>query len=239
MRTVSACAELAPHLRGSPDVSPSGHAKQVPADVVFTHDCPPRLPATASLAIVGNAPGIGAAAGVIDAADYVVRFNNAAGFGDLTGSRVTHLALVNRGGQMREWLEDRDFLKRPVVQAAQAFILPFPLLAAEENGPEPICWTREALARLRPSGRPIHILPQSLHDRARRLLAPHTRGCPNPSTGFLVTLALLLDRACHADPVRAYGFGFDGWPGHPWAAERAWFADVQGAGRLSLHPLER
>lgn len=210
----------------------------MPADVVYPHDGTPRLPATASLAIVGNAPGIGADAGVIDAADYVVRFNNAAGFGDRTGCRVTHLALVNRGGQMREWLEDRDFLKRPVVRAAKAFILPFPMLTEEENAPETICWTREALALLRPSGRPIHIFPEALHDRARSLLAPHTQGRPNPSTGLLVTLALLRDRECDADPVQAYGFGFDGWSGHPWAAERAWFADVQAAGRLHLHPHE-
>ncbi len=199
---------------------------------------PAGLSATASLAIVGNAPEIGAAAEAIDAAACVVRFNNAAGFGGRTGSRVTHLALVNRGGQMREWLEDRSFLNRPVVRAAQAFILPFPMLPEEENGPEPICWTREVLALLRPLGRPIHILPEALHERARHLLAPRTQGRPNPSTGFLVTLALLLGRAAEADPAEAYGFGFDGWPGHPWAAERAWFAEVQAAGRLHLHPLE-
>ena len=209
----------------------------MPADIDRFRAGPACCPATASLAIVGNAPETGAAK-AIDAAACVVRFNNAAGFGGRTGSRVTHLALVNRGGQMREWLQDRSFLDRPVVRAAQAFILPFPMLPAAQNGPEPICWTREALALLRPSGRPIHILPEALHDRARHLLGPRTRGRPNPSTGFLVTLALMLGRAADADPARAYGFGFDGWPGHPWAAERAWFAEAHAAGRLHLHPLE-
>nr|WP_232628746.1 hypothetical protein [Methylobacterium sp. Leaf118] len=194
-------------------------------------------PATGSLAVVGNAPEIRAAAGAIDAAACVVRFNNAAGFGGPTGARVTHLALVNRGGQMREWLADRHFLERPVVRAAQAFILPFPMLPEAQNRPEPICWTREALARLRPLGRPIHILPDALHERARGLLASRPNRPPNPSTGFLVTLALLLARSRGAAPIQAYGFGFDGWPGHPWAAERAWFAENQAAGRLHLHSL--
>ncbi len=108
----------------------------------------------------------------------------------------------------------------------------------EANLPEPICWTREILARLRPTGRPIHILPESLHERARGLLAAGTSGRPNPSTGFLVTLALLLDRPSDADPIQAFGFGFDGWPGHPWAAERAWFERAEAAGRLRLHPVE-
>lgn len=167
-----------------------------------------------------------------------MRFNNAAGFRGATGSRVTHLALVNRGGQMREWLEDRHFLERPLVRAAQAFILPFPMLPDEHNRPEPICWTSDILALLHPTGRPVHILSEALHDHARDLLAPRTPGRPNPSTGFLVTLALLCARAPGAPPVQAYGFGFDGWPGHPWAAERAWFVGEEAAGRLHLHPFE-
>lgn len=190
------------------------------------------------MAIVGNAPQTRDAASAIDAAACVVRFNNAAGFGGRTGARVTHLALVNRGGQMREWLEDPHFLDRAVVRAAEAFILPFPMLPAEQNRPETICWTREILTRLRPTGRPIHILPETLHERARNLLAARTSGRPNPSTGFLVTLALALSRSADAEPIQVHGFGFDGWPGHPWLAERAWFGQAEADGRLHLHPLE-
>lgn len=201
---------------------------------------PPVIPTGgASLAIVGNAPGVTDAA-AIDAAACVVRFNNAPGFGGATGTRVTHLALVNRGGQMREWLGDPRFLDRPVMRRAEAFILPFPMLPAEQNRPEPICWTHEALSLLRPLGRPIHILPQALHEAAWRRLAPDVPApgadeCPNPSTGFLVTLALILGRPPGSGPVAIHGFGFAGWSGHPWAAERAWFAEVEAAGRLRLH----
>ncbi|MDP4023002.1 hypothetical protein Q8W71_10235 [Methylobacterium sp. NEAU 140] len=196
------------------------------------------LPTGPSLAIVGNAPGIGDVGPAIDAATCVVRFNNAPGFGGRTGRRVTHLALVNRGGQTREWLADRHFLERPVVREARAFILPFPMLPAEQNVPEPICWTREILTLLRPLGRPVHVLPQTLHGRAHDLLAARTEGGPNPSTGFLVTLALLDGRPARARPADAYGFGFAGWPGHPWAAERAWFAAAEASGRIRLHPPE-
>lgn len=194
------------------------------------------LPADGALAIVGNAPGTGAWEAAIDAADSVVRFNNAPGFGAEAGHRITHLALVNRGGQTREWLADRNFVKRPVVRAAQAFILPFPMLSAEQNVPEPICWTRELLALLQPLGCPVLLLPETLHQQANTLLGPHTVGHPNPSTGFLVTLALLLGRPASARPVQAFGFGFDGWHGHPWAAERAWFAEAEAAGRIHVHP---
>ena len=196
------------------------------------------LPTGSPLAIVGNAPGTGHVGSAVDAAACVVRFNNAPGFGGPTGRRVTHLALVNRGGQTREWLADRHFLERPVVREAQAFILPYPMLPLAQNVPEPICWTREIASLLRPLGRPIHILPQALHGRAHALLAARTQGSPNPSTGFLVTLALLVDRPAQARPADAYGFGFAGWPGHPWAAERAWFAAAEASGRIRLHPPE-
>lgn len=194
------------------------------------------LPADGSLAIVGNASGTGAWGAAIDAVDSVVRFNNAPGFGAAAGNRITHLALVNRGGQTREWLADRNFLERPVVRAARAFILPFPMLPAEHNVPEPICWTRELLALLQPLGRPVLLLPETLHQQAHALLGQRATGRPNPSTGFLVTLALLLGRPAGAGPAQVFGFGFDGWPGHPWAAERAWFAEAEAAGRIRLHP---
>ena len=207
-----------------------------PVDPSSVGDALPRL--DRPLAVVGNAPGV-EAAGAIDAAPCIVRFNNAAGFGGAAGARVTHLALVNRGGQMRAWLADPRFLDRPVVRAAQAFILPFPMLPAEHNRPEQTCWTREALARLAPLGKPIHVLPETLHEEGRRRLAPGTSGRPNPSTGFLVTLALLLARPAGSGPVDAYGFGFAGWPGHPWVAERAWFEEAEAAGRLRLHDAGR
>ena len=195
------------------------------------------LSASRTVALVGNAPEVGPSGAAIDAAACVVRFNNAAGFGGRTGSRVTHLALVNRGGQMREWLADPSFRDRPVVRGAGAFILPFPMLPPEQNVPEPICWTREVLALLRPLGKPIHILSEGLHAEAHRLLAPGSAGRPNPSTGFLVAYAILRGRPAGAQPVEAYGFGFEGWPGHPWAAERAWFAKAQAQARLRLHSL--
>lgn len=78
-----------------------------------------------SVAIVGNAPEMADQAARIDAADWVVRFNNAAGFGGCAGRRVTHLVLVNHGGQMREWLSDPAFTRRSAVQDAETILFPF------------------------------------------------------------------------------------------------------------------
>lgn len=188
-----------------------------------------------SLALVGNAQEIGDHGQAIDAAACVVRFNNALGFDGAAGSRVTVLALVNRGGQARAWAEDESFLERPVVRRADSYLLPFPELSPDEEGAhERVCWTaplRDRLAR-----QPVRVLPQALHAHARRLLAPRVSGSPNPSTGFLVALAILEERPPSMPPIDVYGFGFAGWAGHPWDAEREWFEACRAAGRLRLHP---
>lgn len=192
--------------------------------------------AAGRLAIVGNAPDPRDHSAAIDSAERVVRFNNAAGFRGHTGSRLDWLALVNRGGQMREWLDDPAFPDRPAIRAAKAFLFPFPALPPERAGTgDGACWTQEARARLAPLGAAIHVLTDDLHAEGARILGPDTEGTPNPSTGFLVALALLRQRHPQAPAVHIYGFGFSGWPGHPWEAERRWFAAQEQAGRLRLH----
>ena len=192
--------------------------------------------AACRLALVGNAPDADRAAAV-DAADRVVRFNNAAGLGGRNGSRVDLLALVSRGGQMREWLDDPGFLDRPALRRTRAFLLAFPALPPGAAGVgDGACWAREAAAQLAPLGRPVRALGQAVHAEAARLLGPGAPERLNPSTGFIVALALLAGRAPGAPPVDAYGFGFAGWPGHPWDAERAAFAAWAAEGRLRLHP---
>ncbi|GJD32385.1 hypothetical protein PMNALOAF_3654 [Methylobacterium adhaesivum] len=210
------------------------------SDARAVEDIIARLPLPAfdapSLALVGNAPELGDRGRAIDAAACVVRFNNAQGFGGPAGERVTVLALVNRGGQARAWVEDDGFLARPVVREAGRYLLPFPELAPHEEGAhERVCWTVPLRTRL--GHRPVHGLTAELHARAHHLLGPDAGGTPNPSTGFLVALAILEGRPPALPPIEVYGFGFAGWPGHPWDAERRWFAAAEAAGRLRLHPL--
>jgi hypothetical protein len=192
-----------------------------------------------SVSVVGNAPGMADQGARIDAADWVLRFNNAAGFGDRAGRRVTHLALVNHGGQMREWLEDPGFGDRPVVRASASFLFPF----ARKTGPcadrsaDGRDWTDEAEARLAPLGAETSVLPDPVRREAESLLQRSASPAAAPSTGFLVTLHLLAILP-PAARIGVHGFGFAGWEGHGWEAERRWFEGMRDAGRLDLHPLD-
>lgn len=189
--------------------------------------------ARAAIAVVGNAPDLGDHAAKIDSCGTVIRFNNAPGFGGAAGRRVTHLALVNRGGQPREWV-DEGFARLPALREASEVILPFPRLI---DGPPDICWTREMQERLVPFGVRTRTLRGDLHERARRVL--RGLGAPgriDPSTGFLVVFDLLDGRRPDR-PIEIFGFGFAGWEGHPWQAERRWFEAAHSRGDLVLHPV--
>ncbi|KQT43159.1 hypothetical protein ASG43_16790 [Aureimonas sp. Leaf454] len=196
-------------------------------------------PQPRSVAVVGNAPDMTDQGACIDAADWVVRFNNAAGFGARAGRRVTHLALVNHGGQMREWLEDPDFVRRPVVRGAGIILFPFPRKdgPADDRNEDGRDWTRQAEVRLAPLGAEIAMLPDCVHRDARTILGASCTPAAVPSTGFLVTLHLLAILSRNV-AIGIHGFGFEGWDGHGWQAERRWFEAMRGAGRLNLHALD-
>ena len=192
------------------------------------------------VAIVGNAPELVDQGRCIDSADWVVRFNNTAGFEGVSGRRVTHLTLVNHGGQMREWLQDPGFVDRPVVRGTSAFLFPFaPKPKVDESDDDGgRDWTVEALAMLSPLGAPVAVLPDSLRREADAILGIDSERPEAPSTGFLVALHLL-QTLPPAVTIDVHGFGFAGWSGHRWKQERAWFEAQAGTGRLRLHPIDR
>ena len=212
------------------------------------------------IAVVGNAQGLGPHARAIDAADWVIRFNNAAGFGGEAGRRVTHLCLLNFGGQAAEWLADPGFVRRPVLQAAGGFVLPIHPGAEALADPLPVetrrrapgdhDWTPEIAVALASLARPVWLMPGEWEEDCRRLLAaggaPARDGAasvdrhegdasPAPSSGFLVVRRLVEAPELQDVAIDCYGFGFAGWEGHAWDAERRWFEDRVAEERLRLH----
>ena len=199
-----------------------------------------------SLAVVGNAPEAGRIGAAVDRADWVFRFNNAQGFGGATGQRLTHLFLMNFGGQTREWLADPGLLARPALRRAQGFVLPIDPGLEERRRPTPISrkheggehdWTPELSQRLRPRGCPVWLLRDPLFWSAQRALREMGAGPdPVPSTGFLALFLVLRHRPSSLRRIDVHGFGFGGWEGHSWAAERRWVERRHREGRLRLHP---
>lgn len=205
-------------------VADNGH--QADTDMTVT-DC------AMTVAIVGNAPDMADLSSEIDACNMVVRFNNAPGLGRWDGKRVTHLALVNRGGQPQEWVKDNGFDSMIALRSASEVIFPFPLL---QDGPSGLCWTQEMTLALAPFDLRPRTLDEDIHDAAREALRAFGAIDPIcPSTGYLVAFDLLRR---HPDwTIAIYGFGFTGWPLHPWSAEHSWFQEQHRRGALELKPL--
>lgn len=227
------------------DITPLDPGRSRPAPRHGPDRPAPDLPG--SIAVVGNAPEAGRIGAAVDRADWVIRFNNAQGFGAATGRRLTHLVLMNFGGQTREWLEDVIFHRRAAIRHAQGFLLPIDPGVEERRRPTPLAekrvggehdWTPELCARLSLRGAPVWLFNDPLFFAARAALKRDGgREDGVPSSGFL-TLYWLLSRPSRPRlTIDVYGFGFAGWEGHDWAAERHWTERREREGRLRLHPL--
>lgn len=190
------------------------------------------------VALVGNAPLRRCHAAAIDGAGRVVRFNNAAGLEGRAGSRTDQLWLVNRGGQAAEWLQDPGFWQGPAFAALPEVVLPLPPDpegAPAQTAPGARDHSRAMRRRIADLGMAIRQMPPDLSGRARDVLRSFgaRRALIAPSTGFLA----MLHFADEGAELELYGFGFDGWDGHDWAAERAWAKRMVRQGRAVLHPL--
>ncbi|MCY4305124.1 MAG: hypothetical protein OXC62_10175 [Aestuariivita sp.] len=67
---------------------------------------------------------------------------------------------------------------------------------------------------------------------------PPKCGSPVPSTGFLALCYALAQPETQHFPLHIFGFTWQGWAGHPWAAERQHILTVADRGRIVIHPVQ-
>ncbi len=152
----------------------------------------------ASVAIIGNAPLLSDHGCEIDAHDYVVRCNKAAGFGGVTGHRVNELVLVNSGGQMKEWLDLKTIEHSTVFQATPVIRLPIhprkidwltpPLSEGEQQAAMLEDHTAMARARFASYHKKVRLFSAGHFPASVEALGhiPYSRTTPAASTGLLV-----------------------------------------------------
>ncbi len=193
--------------------------------------------------IVGNGPVPEGAAGLIDAADLVIRFNDCRSVG-AGGSRTDIVAVCNTGRPGKA-MAQAGWAGSPPVRAAAAIWC--------VRDPEKFAAMREPLSRSHPdlddfcddytagfagiavaNGKAHLVLSRACHEALEAELAVHAPPpYVVPSSG-LVTIAHVLSSPAFADDaVCLAGFGHQGWEWHPFAAERAWVEAHVAAGRLS------
>ncbi len=195
--------------------------------------------------VVGNAALCTDRSGLVDDADFVVRFNVPRTWGAESGTRFDAWVLAN-GRAGRHFARQALFLDAPYRDLPREIWFPRAvevhreLVEAHEGG------FVESLAHDDVSERILRrnrLAQPCLHfgaDFYRRCLAclGEEGGLPDPtmipSAGFLAIRHVL--EQMPESRLTLIGFTFEGWPGHPWALEARHVRRLAEAGRLTILP---
>ncbi len=190
---------------------------------------------------------------LINNADLVLRFNECKQFGGNVGTRTDILCVNNTGSPARRYVATRPMLALAPVRAAKIWF------------PRDVNVCREHVSRMIHGNPGLRSQWQDLDffDYSDAILKANDLGhggiecfsrelnaglfrsleqcnAPpffSPSTGIFAVARVLGDPAFADHRVHLVGFGFSGWPGHPWRAEQALVANYVWRGRIAYYPV--
>ncbi|ARO31428.1 urease-associated protein [Rhizobium sp. NXC14] len=194
------------------------------------------------IVIVGNGEIGEGQAGIIDAADFVIRFNDCRSY-RTGGSRTDAVAVCNTGRPAKAMLGSPEWRAHPgVVSAREIWSVRDPEKFAAMRAPlavshpdlDDFCddYTDAFAAFCAETGKAHIVIGKTVYEAVDASLsafepAPYVV----PSSGMIVT-AEVLDKYAEAEVMLA-GFGHVGWEWHPFAAERQLVDTYVAAGRLT------
>ncbi|RWY88010.1 Urease operon accessory protein [Rhizobium leguminosarum] len=191
--------------------------------------------------IVGNGNIEEGGAGIIDAADIVIRFNDCRSYG-AGGSRTDAVAVCNTGRPAKAMLGSREWHAHPgVVSAGEIWSVRDPEKFAAMRAPlavshpelDDFCddYTAEFSAFCTDTGKRHVVIGKSIHDAVDTAISAFDpQPYVVPSSGMIV-IGEVLERHDEAEVTLA-GFGHVGWEWHPFAAERQLVDRYIDEGRL-------
>ncbi|MCM2473218.1 Urease operon accessory protein [Rhizobium sp. CG5] len=181
--------------------------------------------------IVGNGPVPEGADAVIDAADFVIRFNDCRSFGR-AGQRTDVIAVCNTGRPARNMIGSETWRdSAPVVACSQIWSVRDPEKFEEMRRPlvlshpelDDFCddYTEAFRTFAEGQGKVHEVIDRRVHEAMDAALSAH-QPPPYvvPSSGMVVIGALLDNPAYGQDAISIAGFSHEGWDGHPFAAEK-------------------
>jgi hypothetical protein len=198
------------------------------------------------MVIVGNGPLSRDFSGAIDAADFVLRFNEPKQSIGMSGTRTDRLMMSNAGKPQQRRLTDPEFLDSPIFRAAKEVMLTYhpAIIARYFIKPNPLSrmkgrradWTEASILRFGGAGKEIRIMPPQFYDAGcSDLGVPEERRAEIfPSTGYFGIWHTLRSFAAEEWRVELCGFTWEGWKRHAWGDERRWVAAQAESGRVVL-----
>lgn len=200
------------------------------------------------LLIIGNGPVFNHYEPLLNDAKVIVRFNSAKRIGDYDHGRQTILAICNTGAPGKYFLNQNYLEKSDDFNQCESLLIPrverchiehfntikksFPKYHKKELK----SYSDEILPYLKASAKNVILISEELNKKCfEKIKAISKKPFICPSTGF-ITLNYILENSNFADyEIHLLGFGFRGWKGHPWAAERQIIRKLSLEKRIILH----
>ncbi|KAB2713627.1 glycosyltransferase family 29 protein [Brucella intermedia] len=199
-----------------------------------------------TLIIVGNAPLPRDLSAEVDAADFVVRFNEPKQSIGMSGTRTDLLMLATSSKPMQRRLRDPGFVQTPTFKAAKEVMLAYHPSIIRKYHPRPNFlsrlkgrrgdWTMQTIEVVGSAGKEIRIMPPQFYLAGCKELGVTEENVSKvfPSTGFFGIWYMLEKCPQESWDVKICGFTWEGWKRHTWGDERSWVEQKVKSGRISL-----
>lgn len=201
-----------------------------------------------NIVVVGSAPLQIDYGNLVDSSEIVVRFNDCKNFGGASGQRTDIIYVNNTGSPAMRYINERPFALKAYCQSAVIwFVRDSSTHHAHFNKVKssfpryPVTDLDDLSERIIGSnelqGKEIHRISRAFNeDIFKKLSMLSKKPFICPSTGFFGLMHVLTNPAYKSCQVHALGFGFEGWKGHPWSAEKKLINNYVLSGRLTIHP---
>ncbi len=202
-----------------------------------------------NLVIVGNAPLSINYSKIIEAADIVVRMNECKQYGGPHGYKSDIIYMGNTGSPALRFISERPFIGRDWGQQAEVLFVRDSLAHHEYfqgvknrfpdySESELDDLSDQIIEANQLGGRQVSRLSYDINKvLLNKLTALSEKPFICPSTGILAVEHILARPEFSNYRKHIVGFGFKGWSGHPWLAEKALIAGYVLTGRLSFYPV--
>lgn len=196
--------------------------------------------------IIGNGALERDISGIVNDAQFVMRFNEPNLTGGMSGERTDMIMLAASSKILYRRLVDPGFFDNAALKAAKVLMLAYHPEIIRQYHPRTNIfqrlrgrradWTMQAIELLGHAGKEIRIMPPQTYMEGcveLGIAGPQMRKV-FPSTGFLGIGYALAHFPVSEWDIKLCGFSWEGWKRHDWRAEHGWVEDKVTEGRISL-----
>ncbi|MBB3611142.1 hypothetical protein [Rhizobium sp. BK602] len=196
--------------------------------------------------IIGNGKLHRDLSGIVDNADFAMRFNAPNLSSGMSGTRTDILMLAASSKSMQRRLADPAFWDNVAFKAAREVMLVYHPGIIRKYHPKPNMlsrlrgrradWTMQAIELIGSAGKEVRVMPPQFYLSGCAALGVTESRMRDvfPSTGFLGICHALTRLPAGEWDVKLCGFSWEGWKRHAWQDERRWVEGKIANGLISM-----